>query len=318
MLRLLFLLYTAAAISALALDEAALAKKMASMSKGRGRKKARAAPTAAPAAAAAAAVSPLPSAGDTLPGKLSSEVPIWPVPEDLRMPGADECESHGRHYSLDELFPNSGLADAWHTNAELRTDLRAALREDLFAPTLPEKWSDKQRSFALDLGSACMVAWGGAARGEMGVDAFSKAFAKHGIDLSGRDFLLGVSGLCGSNPHGSLIDIIPLNRRVAHSWHQDSGISSMTVLLGFPPRDGYEGGGVFSHHVKLSHPLRPSQGETHGAVVEYERLSDSPIPEEYVLRPLYGRGREIWVSDDAAHLHSTPDVQLRECLWRFM
>ena len=92
----------------------------------------------------------------------------------------------------------------------------------------------------------------------------------------------------------------------------------MTVLLGFPPRDGYEGGGVFSHHVKLSHPLRPSQGETHGAVVEYERLSDSPIPEEYVLRPLYGRGREIWVSDDAAHLHSTPDVQLRECLWRFM
>ena len=55
------------------------------------------------------------------------------------------------------------------------------------------------------------------------------------------------------------------------------------------------------------------------AVVEYEKLAGAQtIPEEFVLRPLYGRGREIWVSDDAAHLHSTPDRQLRECLWRFM
>ena len=42
------------------------------------------------------------------------------------------------------------------------------------------------------------------------------------------------------------------------------------------------------------------------------------IADEYVLRPLYGRGREIWVSDDSCHLHSTPDRQCREGLWRFM
>lgn len=112
--------------------------------------------------------------------------------------------------------------------------------------------------------------------------------------------------------------------RRGSSWHQDSGIPSFTVLLGFPPRDDVRPdapiGGVFTHQVKLSHPLRPTAGgDTHGSIVEYERFADAPtIPEEYVLRPLYARGRELWVSDDSAHLHSTPDVQRRDCLWRFM
>ena len=125
----------------------------------------------------------------------------------------------------------------------------------------------------------------------------------------------------GALGHGSLIDIVPLARQVQHSWHQDVGIPGLTVLLGFPPRDGYVGGGVFSSHVKLSHPLRPTRGEAHGAVVEYERLAEPPpppVPAEYILRPLYAKGREIFVSNDAHHLHSTPEEQLRECLWRFM
>ena len=95
------------------------------------------------------------------------------------------------------------------------------------------------------------------------------------------------------------------------------------MLLGFPPRDevAYDApiGGVFSSVIKLSHPLRPNEGEEHGAIVEYERFADAPpIGDEYTLRPLYSKGREIWVSDDSTHLHSTPDVQKRECLWRFM
>jgi hypothetical protein len=165
-----------------------------------------------------------------------------------------------------------------------------------------------------------MVSWRRAATAGDACAAFTAAFQAHGLDLNGRDFVLGLGALCGSRPHGSLIDIVPLQRRVQHSWHQDAGISSLTVLLGFPRRNGYEGGGVFSSHVKLSHPLRPTQGETHGAVVEYERFDPppEPIPDEYVLRPLYGRGREIWLSDDSTHLHSTPDRQYRECLWRFM
>lgn len=111
----------------------------------------------------------------------------------------------------------------------------------------------------------------------MRCEAFSSAFTQHGVELDGRTFLLKLGALCGANAHGSLIDsksiespsrrmtlpihkteafrfalaVVPLARRVAHSWHQDCGISSNTVLLGFPPRNGYVGGGVFSHHVKL-------------------------------------------------------------------
>ena len=250
-------------------------------------------------------------------GNETDDVPVWVVPGPLRMPDAPPAASHGHHVSLDDVFPGAGLGEAWASNTALRTALRQALRDDLFAPLIPNGWSEKQRKFALMLDSACMVKWT-AAGTEIACEGFSAAFAEHGIELSGRDFLLGLGALCGPMPHGSLIDIIPLNRKVAHSWHQDSGIRSNTVLLGFPPRDGYEGGGVFSSHVKLSHPLRPSQGEEHGAVVEFERLSNEIIPAEYVLRPLYGRGREIWVSDDTTHLHSTPDRQCREALWRFM
>ena len=243
---------------------------------------------------------------------------VWEVPEQLRMPGAARVTEHGRHASLEEIFPGSGLAEAWDTNGELRRALRRALRADLFQP--PPQWSAKQVQFATELDSACMVSWSQAASGERACDAFSAALAAHGVALDGRAFLHGLGALCGQRPHGSLIDIVPLNRKVQHSWHQDSGISSDTVLLGFPPRDGYEGGGVFSSLVKLSHPLRPTHGDTHGAVVEFEQFEPppEPIPEEYVLRPLYSRGREIWISDDTTHLHSTPDRQDRECLWRFM
>jgi len=257
----------------------------------------------------------------SLPGCETDDVPVWEVPVELRLPGARPNTDWGRHVSLEEVFPESGLAEAWDTNSHLRTDLRRALRTDLMAPALPEHWGEKQRSFALMLDSACMVSWTPAARGEVRCEALSTAFAAHGVLLSGEAFMAGLGALCGERPHGSLIDIIPLRKRVAHSWHQDCGVASYTVLLGFPARDRYEGGGVFSHHVKLSHPLRPSSGDEHGAVVEFERLCEpapAPIPEEYVLRPTYRRGCELWVSLDSTHVHSTPDEQLRECVWRFM
>ena len=292
----------------------AVAKKLASMRKKSGVRRTRPRAPAVPAPAQGAAE--VAAAAVTLPGMESADVPVWEVPPALRMPDAGPCSRHGRHVSLDDLFPGSGLSEAWDTRAELRTVLRRALRADLFPR--PPKWDDRQFALATELGSACMVTWRQSADAAP-CEAFSAAFAAHDVALSGRRFVEGMGSLCGSRPHGSLIDIVPLKRVVAHSWHQDCGISSDTVLLGFPPRDEYVGGGVFSSHVKLSHPLRPSEGEQHGAVVEYEKLAGAQtIPEEFVLRPLYGRGREIWVSDDAAHLHSTPDRQLRECLWRFM
>lgn len=45
---------------------------------------------------------------------------------------------------------------------------------------------------------------------------------------------------------------------------------------------------------------------------------EPPPCEPHVLRPLYSRGREVWLYDDTTHLHSTPDRQSRQSLWRFM
>ena len=315
--------YRAVSAVRMQLDDATVKAKLKAMrKKGKQRNVARSVQspvTAQPGGAASSTTAPLAS----LPGDEAIDVAVWEVPEPLRMPGAPRCpqDAHGRHYSLEELFPGTGLAEAWDTCAPLRTAMRTALRADLFSP--PDEWNDVQRKAATDLGAACMVPWHTAVASDDAkpLESFTAAFEAHGVALDGKTFLQTLGGLCGARPHGTLIDIVPLRRRVAHSWHQDSGISSMTVLLGLPPRDGYEGGGVFSHHVKLSHALRPSFGDTHGAVVEYERLQDPPppqIPEDYILRPVYRRGCEVWVSDDASHLHSTPDVQMRECLWRFM
>ena len=207
------------------LDEAALQQKLNSMRGGRGRGRGRARPAGNTRAATPRPQSPPPTASATpavdypakdLPFNEVDEVPTWDVPEALRMPGSPPCTSHGHHVSLDELFPGRGLGDAWDTQASLRSALRRALRDDLFAPNLPASWSDKQREAATDLGSACMVSWRMVepADSQVTCDRFSAAFREHGVELDGRDFLLALGGLCGQRPHGSLIEICPLPRRV--------------------------------------------------------------------------------------------------------
>ena len=300
------------------MDDEAVAAKLASLSRSTGKKRSR-----SDKRRLATRADPNSSATDLLVLPSKDAAPVFEVPEALRLPGAGPCMEHGRHVSLEELFPGTGLAEAWDTQSALRTAVRQALRDDLFAPLLAGR-SAAQRSAALALTSAVMISWSNAVeaagQGKVTLDRFTAAFRTHGItELDGLDFIRTIGALCGPTPHGSLIDIIPLDRTVAHSWHQDSGIPQNTVLLGFPPRDRYEGGGVFSSHVKLSHPLRPSEGEAHGAVVQYEQLPEAPpIGEDCILRPSYARGRELFISNDQSHLHSTPDRQCREALWRFM
>lgn len=81
-------------------------------------------------------------------------------------------------------------------------------------------------------------------------------------------------GLCA----GTLIDIVTAGRRkVAHSWHLDSGLEMYTVMLGFPAENRYEGPGVFSHAAKLSHHMAdqvPGGGQVRGlsccSIIVYE------------------------------------------------
>ena len=98
-------------------------------------------------------------------------------------------------------------------------------------------------------------------------------------------------------------------------------------MLGFPAVSGRRGCGVFSHAVPLSH-LVVNADEDEGDNSRPRTFSDErgerrfldvdAIPEASVVRPAYGRGRELLVYSDARTIHSAPDVIHRESLWRFM
>lgn len=195
------------------LSDEAIAAKLQRMQRQRPQLRGRRAASAGSGGQAAEAAS-----ARVLPGSESAEVAVWEVPERLRMPGSERVHVHGRHYSLDELFPHTGLAEAWDMQLELRTALRRALRTDLFVPFLPKEWDARRIACATGLGAACMVSWRAAVEREC--DAFTAAFKEHGVRLTGRDFILGMGSLCGPEAAGSLIDIVPIGRRVVHSWHQ--------------------------------------------------------------------------------------------------
>ena len=113
---------------------------------------------------------------------------------------------------------------------------------------------------------------------------------------------------------GGFLDIVsPPDMKMTrnHAWHQDSGLEQNTVMLGFPSSDGYVGPGVFSHVVLLSHPLEPP--EVPGPVI-----IPGALPEDYITRPVYSRGREVILYRDSHHVHSAPDLFIRAGIWRFM
>jgi hypothetical protein len=155
---------------------------------------------------------------------------------------------------------------------------------------------------------------------------------------NGDDFMDTIGSLCGNDSSAVTthwMDIVGvLNRRVPHSWHQDTGTSpahSRTVLLGFPPVDNYDGVGVFSHVIKLSHEQWKASAVEDDAVDQPPgRQLDQPIVysnedlqlhdslEEFIVRPRFAMGREIIAYRDVDVLHSSPDVAYRMSLMRFM
>ena len=85
-------------------------------------------------------------------------------------------------------------------------------------------------------------------------------------------------------------------------------------MLGFPSENNYSGTGVYSHLVALKEPLDPP-------VEPGPRLwqdGRGGFPEECIVRPRYGVGREIMVYNDMDYFHSAPDVVYRDSVWRFM
>lgn len=230
------------------------------------------------------------------------------------LPRPAAVTEHVIFFALEELFPATGLQEVFNSNAEFRTGIRRAMREDLYVPD--DAVSERANAAISSLGSSLMVNW---KTSPTGYAALSSLFAEYGVEnLSGESFMQTLGGLCGKESHGSLIDITGTGRRQErHSWHQDSGLEKYTVMLGFPPESHWEGVGVFSHWAKLSHPLRQDGKE--GEIIEWEDFNVADeLPVEVIGRPEYRAGHEVMVYSDATHLHSAPDETNRESVWRFM
>jgi len=210
--------------------------------------------------------------------------------------------------------------------------------------------------------SSVMSSW----RSQNPYSAMGAAFSAHGVALTGVQFVTTLTELCtGEHPlvrpllrgqaqgvgaglsstdtavlvgeaveaaadlhvFGSWMDIVGVRGRgVAHSWHQDSGLHQITVMLGFPPEDGYRGRGVFSHVLPLSHRLTShnSSGPRLWGDLSVDMGTSGPVsaavavPAESVLQPVYRRGGEVMVYSDNDVFHSAPDLAHRQSLWRFM
>ena len=232
--------------------------------------------------------------------------------------------------------------------------MRRAAREDFF---VIDKTLSPHANIAIkDPRSTLMSSW------QMSSNLYNNldgTFRDFGIDLSGRELIDTLTDFCSTeNTFGSWIDICGVKGKyVPHrfvffcslypctlyrryyvrlklillqfsimsyaSWHQDSGLDQVTVMVGFPPCDDYVGIGVFSHIFKLSHRFPPPALAKPRLLVCSENsysceCMPSRIEDRYIVRPLYREGKEVMVYNDQDVYHSAPDRINRESVWRFM
>lgn len=256
------------------------------------------------------------------------EVPVKARRDGLGTPGIDwnavEEPAGFAYYGLAGLFPEApGLQEVFNGNAAFRRRLREAMRSDLFRPVphLKQEVNDELRALWMDLGKPHVKAPLVQAVEEGGyrlrlLPRLTEALDAHGLALTGAAFIERLLRL-GKLVHSGRFSDLVGKPHEGHRWHQDHGEDQYTVMLGFPIEDGFEGEGVFSHVIRLSHPLRrpdSKNGWTEGTPIPVK----FPGPEACIIRPVYRAGQEVMVYRDSGCLHSTPDVVQREALWRFM
>jgi len=268
----------------------------------------------------------------------NEDAPPYQLPDST---GEIITHQHISTYSLDDLFPGLEFSRKFSSLQEFRKDLRNSMREDIFdtTPTY-HGMNEKARKVLLLPDSSLQGSWrcenGGwsrAANADNGhgeqqqrdktlprMQRLTAVLQEYlGDDApTGDEFMDTIGGLCGSKPSTHWIDIVGvLTRRIPHSWHQDTGNSpenSKTVLLGFPPKDNYDGVGVFSHVVKLEKEQWAPEDHSPVEPVLYRQ----EIDDEYIVRPRFAEGREIIAYRDVDVLHSSPDVAYRTSVMRFM
>jgi len=249
--------------------------------------------------------------------------------------GSEESSSQPvfEYMSLDDLVdPRLGFSKKFNNDREFRDNLRSAIRQDIFDTTpFYSNLSEKAASILLLPDSSLEGSWristgqDGDIRMKRTTQVLHDAFQTVAADdddiqiPTGDDLFRAIGRLCGETTASThFIDIFGVqDRSINHSWHLDAGCSPgncRTVLWGFPPEDNYNGCGVFSHIVPLSKEcLAP---EDHNRMEPV--LFDGTVPDEYIVRPIYGEGKELLLYRDIDVLHSAPDVAYRTSIMRFM
>lgn len=227
-------------------------------------------------------------------------------------------DHHINFYSFDDIFgSNIGFSNIFNSNSEFRKELRIAARNDFFVKD--ETISNEMNDLLKDPRSSMSSSWG---KDDNEYPLLTKVFQKYKFSslFTGKLFISELTKLCPDTPYrfNSWMDIVGVkNKVINHSWHQDSGLHQKTCMIGFPLENNYEGLGVFSHAVKLSHRL-PDPPITTNQPRLLSSLCNVSFDEKFIIRPIYRKGKEIMVYDDRDVFHSAPDYAHRDSIWRIM
>ena len=227
-----------------------------------------------------------------------------------------------KFHSLDEIY--DGLSERFNADADFRTNLRMAIRQDIFDTTpFYANLSAKAAEALFSPDSSLEGSWRKppSMRADLRMVQTTKVLQEaFGNDaITGDELMAAVGALCGPDSSTHFIDIYGVqDRSINHSWHMDGQLATSqarTVLWGFPVDNNYQGCGVFSHFVPLQNIcIAP---ESHPRMEPLLFAGTLPTSES-IVRPMYAPGRELMVFRDVESLHSAPDVTYRMSLMRFM
>ena len=268
--------------------------------------------------------------------------PVLHIPEALAAFTGPAATTDHEFIGIEDVF-GAGFAECFHSSPQFRTDLIGCAMDigSLFSRGTP--WAEQTPEFDQD---GCRRRVGDVLKWHLGAtaptaDEFVGAFSA----LCGDGFRWG-SFTCfqGKKPPEEVQMDTFFERKLpvgALEWHQDwaaAEISHMfgesrTVMFAFPAAGSsdHEGTGLFTELVKLTHEfstetLKVTASSYQGrSTDEQDRMAAAElgVSDEHIVRPYYGRGREMLRYKDSEYLHrsprgtSDPAGRSRQAIWRF-